>query len=409
MKKIISRSLIILYTNTLSAQSIEVKRIRADIEFLADDRLKGRATSTEEETAAADYLAKQFKQIGLQPKGTDGYIYPFHFRINPNPHDTAASTMVEKDGKNIVGFLDNGAVNTVVIGAHYDHLGLGDDHNSLEVNPEGKIHNGADDNASGTAGVLELARYFSGNNRKEAFNFLFICFSGEELGLIGSKKYCENPTVDLKMVNYMINMDMIGRLNDSTRSLIVYGVGTAPDWVSLITNTSNNFRIKQDSAGVGPSDHTSFYLKDIPVLHFFTGQHSDYHKPSDDINKINYEGEKDVLSYIVKLIEQTESKPKMQFLTTRNPVNTLPKMKITMGIMPDYAWEGKGVHIDGVTDGRPAALAGIKKGDVILEFGDRPINNMMDYMECLAKYEKGSSVPVTIKRGEEVLKLQVQF
>lgn len=407
-----SYSIIFILLASLSVvhgQVIRMDRLQADIEFLANDQMKGRGTSTQEEEMAAQFLAKEFKTIGLESKGTAGYFYPFHFRSNPNPHDTSTVSMIERNGKNVVGYLDNGAEYTIVIGAHYDHLGLGHDHNSLDANPDGKIHNGADDNASGTAGVLELARYFTENKRKEAFNILFICFSGEELGLIGSKKYCENPTIDLKKVNYMINMDMIGRLNDSTRSLIIYGVGTSADWVPLITARKGNFRIKQDSAGVGPSDQTSFYLKDIPVLHFFTGQHNDYHKPSDDVDKINYAGEKDVLEYIAGLIEETETKPKMQFLATRNPSTNTPKMKITMGIMPDYAWEGKGVHIDGVTDGRPAALAGIKKGDVILEFGDRPINNMMDYMECLAKYEKGSLVPVVIKRGEEVIHLQVQF
>jgi hypothetical protein len=399
----------LLFAVAVSAQDISVERIRKDVTYLSADKLKGRGTGSKGEKKAAKYIAKQFKEIGLQPKGTDGFYQTFTFRKNSNPHDTSTANIKERSGKNVVGFLDNGAAYTIVIGAHYDHLGLGHDHNSLEANPDGKIHNGADDNASGTAGVLELARYYAGNNVKEKYNFLFICFSGEELGLIGSKKFCENPTIDLKTVNYMINMDMIGRLNDSTKSLIIYGVGTAPDWVPMISSFRSVFRIKQDSSGIGPSDQTSFYLKDIPVLHFFTGQHSDYHKPTDDAAKVNYAGEKMVLEYIVNIIALTDSKPKLQFLATKSNITATPKMKVTMGIMPDYAWEGKGVHVDGVTDGRPAANAGIKKGDIILQLGDTPVNNMMDYMGCLAKFEKGSTMPVMIKRGEEILTLQVQF
>ncbi|MCU0435902.1 MAG: M20/M25/M40 family metallo-hydrolase [Bacteroidia bacterium] len=399
----------LLFAVAVSAQEISAERIRKDVTYLSADKLKGRGTGSKGEKKAAKYIAREFKEIGLQPKGTDGYYQKFTFRKNPNPHDTATANVKERSGKNVVGFLDNGADYTIVIGAHYDHLGLGHDHNSLDANPDGKIHNGADDNASGTAGVLELARYYAGNKVKEKYNFLFICFSGEELGLIGSKKFCENPTIDLKTVNYMINMDMIGRLNDSTKSLIIYGVGTAPDWVPMINSFRSVFRIKQDSSGIGPSDQTSFYLKDIPVLHFFTGQHSDYHKPGDDADKVNYTGEKMVLEYIVNIIALTDDKPKLQFLATKSNMTSTPKMKVTMGIMPDYAWEGKGVHVDGVTDGRPAANAGIKKGDVILQLGDTPVNNMMDYMACLAKFEKGSVMPVMIKRGEEIITLKVQF
>jgi len=180
----------------------------------------------------------------------------FTFKRTANPHDTAGGKGPEITGYNVLGYLDNKAPYTVIIGAHYDHLGLGHDHNSLDANPEGKIHNGADDNASGTAGVIELARYFTKNKRTEAFNILFMCFSGEELGLLGSKKWCEQPDLNLVDINYMINMDMIGRLNDSTQKLIVYGVGTAPNWVSLLESVKGPLSLKLDSAGIGPSDQT---------------------------------------------------------------------------------------------------------------------------------------------------------
>jgi hypothetical protein len=409
-KSILSLAICVLSgASSIVAQEINTDRIKKDVEFLASDKLKGRGTSTKGEKKAAKYIAKEFEKTGLTPKGTSGYYQSFTFKINTNPHDTTTSNLKERSGKNVVGYLDNGAEYTIVIGAHYDHLGLGHDHNSREANPEGKIHNGADDNASGTAGVLELARYYTSNGRKEAFNFLFICFSGEELGLMGSKRFCETPTIDLAKVNYMINMDMIGRLNDSTKNLVIYGVGTAPDWVPMISGMRTEFQIKQDSAGIGPSDQTSFYLKNIPVLHFFTGQHADYHKPTDDAGLVNYEGEKMVLSYITLIIEKTEKLPKLQFLQTKNPDMGRAKNKVSMGVMPDYTFEGPGLKVDGVTEGKPAAAAGVKTGDIILELGGVKISNMTDYMKQLATFNKGDKTTVKVKRGTEELILDVTF
>ncbi|MDF0679171.1 MAG: M20/M25/M40 family metallo-hydrolase, partial [Nitrosomonas sp.] len=215
-------------------------------------------------------------------------------------------TGTEGTGHNIIGYIDNEASYTVIIGAHYDHLGLGENGNSLDANPQGKIHNGADDNASGTAGLIELARYFQKNKKKEKYNFLFISFSGEELGLFGSKYFTEHPTIDLQKVNYMINLDMVGRLDPATKALAVSGTGTSNVWETELKKITTELKIKTDSAGIGPSDHSSFYLKNIPVLHFFTGAHSDYHKPSDDWQKINYSGEKRVLELIIKLIEDLD-------------------------------------------------------------------------------------------------------
>lgn len=402
-------TLIIACTSVSGIAQINVKHIKKDISYLASDKLKGRGTSSAEEKIAATYIASSFKKSGLVPKGNDSYLYNFVFKKNSNPHDTSLVNIPERKGINVIGFLDNSAVNTIVIGAHYDHLGLGHDHNSLDANPEDKIHNGADDNASGTSGVLELAKYFSENNVKENYNFLFICFSGEELGLLGSKKWCDNPTIDLTKINYMINMDMIGRLNDSTKKLLIYGVGTSPTWVPLLEKTNTYFSIKMDSSGIGPSDQTSFYLKDIPVLHFFTGQHSDYHKPTDDVEKINLAGEKKVLEYIVDLINQTNSLPKLTFAKTASPVSTKSKYKVTLGVMPDYTFEGTGMRIDGVTDNKPAFKAGIKTGDIIIELGGQKINNVQDYMKALSGFNKGDKTIVGVKRGNENLSLALEF
>ena len=408
MKKHIILALIACSANFVIAQ-ISEKQIKKDITYLASDKLKGRGTSSNEEKLAANYIASSFKKNGLTPKGNEEYLYNFVFKKNTNPHDTSLLNIPERKGINVIGFLDNSAENTIVIGAHYDHLGLGHDHNSLDANPEDKIHNGADDNASGTSGVMELANYFSKNNIKENYNFLFICFSGEELGLLGSKKWCDNPTIDLTKINYMINMDMIGRLNDSTKKLLVYGVGTSPTWVPLLDKTNTYFSMKKDSSGIGPSDQTSFYLKDIPVLHFFTGQHSDYHKPSDDVEKININGEKKVLEYIIELINETNSMPKLTFSKTASPVSTKSKYKITLGVMPDYTFEGVGMRIDGVTDNKPAFKAGIKTGDIIIELGGQKINNVKDYMNALSTFKKGDKTIVVVKRGSENLSLPLEF
>jgi len=256
---------------------------------------------------------------------------------------------------------------------------------------------------------LELARYFSQNKVKEKSNFLFICFSGEEMGLFGSKYFTEHPTLDISTVTYMINMDMIGRLPDN-KTISVSGTGTSPVWEPLLKNISTPLTIKTDSSGVGPSDHASFYLKNIPALHFFTGSHSDYHKPSDDSEKINYAGEKEVLELIVAVIEKLEAAPKLTFLTTKQKtMSTQSSFKVTLGVMPSYTSDLPGLLVDGVTDGRPAQKAGIQTGDVIIQIGDLEIKDINDYMGALGKFEKGQTVPVKVKRKAETLTLQVTF
>lgn len=399
-----------LFSQGKLVPSLSEVELKKHIEFLASDDLKGRGTGTQEELTAANYIAKHFKKLKLVPKGNlSSYFYSFSFKKRSSVHDTVGNGPTVQ-GINVLGFLDNSAEYTVVIGAHYDHLGLGHDHNSREKEPEGKIHNGADDNASGVAGVLELARYLKNNKIREKYNFLFACFSGEELGLMGSKRYCEAPTMELSKVNYMINLDMIGRLNDTTKKVMVYGVGTAPDWVPVLDSLKGTLSLSKDSSGIGPSDQTSFYLKDIPVLHFFTGQHADYHKPSDDFDKINYEGEILVLEYVIRTMQRLDGRPKLKFQKTKtNTGGGKTSFKVTMGIMPDYTFEGKGVKIDGVTDGKPAAAAGIQTGDVLIRMGDFPINHMQDYMKALGSFTKGQTIEVIVNRGGKDTKLNVTF
>ncbi|PZR39854.1 MAG: peptidase M28 [Azospira oryzae] len=386
------------------AQKIEADKIKEHIRTLASDEYEGRNTGSEGEKKANAYIEKQFKAIQLLPKGEKGYDQPFAFKSGVH------GTGTEGTAENIIGYIDNGAENTIIIGAHYDHLGLGNDGSSLDANPKGKIHNGADDNASGTAGVIELARYFQKNGKKEKNNFLFICFSGEELGLYGSKYFTEHPTIDLSKVTYMINMDMIGRLPES-KNLSVSGVGTSPSWSTVLDKLSNDqLIVKTDSSGMGPSDHSSFYVKNIPALHFFTGSHNDYHKPSDDWDKINYKGEVEVLNAIVKLVNELDTQPKLAFLTTKNKsMGGSRSFKVTLGVMPSYTSDVEGLLIDGVSDGKPAQKAGLLAGDIVVQIGEHEIKDIQNYMEALGKFEKGQTVPVKVKRKNEVLTYSVTF
>lgn len=313
-------------------------------------------------------------------------------------------------GHNVIGYIDNNAATTVVLGAHYDHLGYGEDGNSMLRTGEKLIHNGADDNASGTAALIELAKKLKISKAKNN-NYLFIAFSGEELGLFGSKYFTENPTIDLKTVNYMINMDMVGRLNDSAKVITVGGFGTSPTWATVISTSPNSFfTVKIDSSGTGPSDHTSFYRKDIPVLFYFTGLHTDYHKPTDDADKINYNGELKIIQQINTLIETLNNKGKLLFTKTRETqTTTSQRFSVSMGIMPDYTYSGTGVRADGVTEGKPAQKAGLKAGDIIIQLGDFNISSLENYMQALGKLKKGDKVQVKFKRGNEVLERTVEF
>ena len=313
-----------------------------------------------------------------------------------------------KFGHNVIGYINNKAANTIILGAHYDHLGYGEDHNSLYSGSTPMIHNGADDNASGTAALIELAKKLKKASYKK-YNYLFVSFSGEELGLFGSKYFTDHAGLDLKTVNYVINMDMVGRLNDSTHGLTIGGYGTSPTWGKIINRKDAYFKINADSSGSGPSDHTSFYKKDIPVLFFFTGSHKDYHKPTDDADKINYEGEYKIIQYIENIIAQTNQMEKLAFTKTREVSMGKSSFKVSMGIMPDYTFTGNGVMVDGVSENRPAIRAGIKTGDVLMQLGDHKLSDVQTYMDALNKFNKGESTKVKLMRGKELMEFMVIF
>ncbi|MES2691677.1 MAG: M28 family peptidase [Bacteroidota bacterium] len=407
MKKILHTLLALSIYLNVNAQHIDEKEIRQHIEYLASDKLGGREPGTEGEKLAVKYIEKQFRSYKLKPLGTDGYKQPFTYKTRSHPHDTIGLGQ-QKTGTNVIAFLDNGAANTIVIGGHFDHLGF-HEHTSSMDKDKTQIHNGADDNASGTAGVLALAKYFAGNGVTEQSNFLFMCYSAEEDGLIGSKYFTNNPTLDLKKMSCMLNMDMIGRLNDSTEKLMIFGVGTSPVYTKVFASVKHNFKLGFDSSGVGPSDQTSFYLKNIPVLHFFTGQHTDYHKSSDDTEKINFKGEVRVLDLIRQLALVLSNEQSIPFTPTKQPETQRVSFKVTLGIMPDYSFEGKGLKVDGVTEGKPAQKAGVLSGDVLMKLGEISISNMQDYMKALGSFKKGEEADLQLMRNNELKTMKVTF
>jgi hypothetical protein len=402
--------IIIFFISIISctSETPNTSRIQEDVSFLADDALEGRQTGTDGEKKAAEYIAKRFEELGIDPKGTKGYYQEFSFLPKTDPHKEVEFTTNQDGtitGRNVIGYIDNQAENTVIIGAHYDHLGYGGE-GSLYRDSIKAVHNGADDNASGTAVMIDLARKLKNKNTNN--NYVFMAFSGEEMGLLGSNYFVKNPTIDTKAVSYMINMDMVGRLKkDST--LAVYGVGTSPMFKQVLTAHNDKFKLIENESGVGPSDHTSFYLADIPVLHFFTGQHEDYHKPGDDSDKLNYAGMEKISSYIFDIITDLNDNGKLAFRKTVNESESTPRFKVGLGVIPDYLYDGKGMRIDGVSEGKPAQKAGLKKGDIVIQLGDSIVTDMMSYMRALSVFEKGDKANVLVDRKGRKVKAEIQF
>ncbi|MBL4642662.1 MAG: M28 family peptidase, partial [Flavobacteriaceae bacterium] len=261
-----------------------------------------------------------------------------------------------------------------------------------------------DDNASGIAVMLNLISKLKEKNTTN--NYLFMAFSGEEMGLLGSNYFVKNPTIDTKAVSYMINMDMVGRLKDS--ALAVYGTGTSPTFKQTLKSQNENFKLIQKESGVGPSDHTSFYLADIPVLHFFTGQHSDYHKPSDDVETLNYDGMELVSNYIFNIISDLNDNGKLAFRKTKSEEAQI-RFKVGLGVIPDYMFDGKGMRIDGISEDKPAQKAGLQKGDIVIVLGEKEVTDMTSYMKALAVFKKGDKTTVVINREGKKVTAEIQF
>ena len=373
-----------------------------EVTYLASDKLEGRATGTKSEKLAAKYIIEKFKKYNLQSKGEDGFLQYFDAKIKENPHSQKIKKKIT--GMNVVGYLDNKQKETIIIGAHYDHVGYGS-FGSL-YDGEKQVHNGADDNASGVSLLINLA---SSLQEIKDYNYLFIAFSGEEHGLFGSSYYAKNPTIDIKKVRFMINFDMVGRLNKE-RTLAVNGIGTSSKWKYLLDNSNKyNFKLKTSESGIGPSDHTSFYLQDIPSIHFFTGQHEDYHKPTDDVEKINFEGMYLIHEYVKDIILRSTKIKDFDFKETKSDSTVAPKFTVTLGVMPDYLYDGVGMRIDGISKGKTAEKYGILKGDIVLQMNEHKVPDMMGYMKALSKFKKGDAAVLKLDRNGKTIKKDIIF
>lgn len=301
----------------------------------------------------------------------------------------------------------------LIIGGHYDHLGMGS--SSSRAGDTVAVHHGADDNASGVAGFIEIAEKFALTDNGNRRSIIFAGFSGEESGLLGSKYFTENPLVDLSKVNAMINLDMVGRLSDSG-SLQVGGIGTSPILKEMIVSLvdTNSIRLSLSEEGSGPSDHSAFYGKDIPVLFFTTGAHLDYHTPSDTWEKLNYPGMASVSDIVFNVAEKLANDESRLAFTEAGPkqeaVRTMRRQGVTLGIMPDFAGNIKnGLRADLVTPGKPAAIGGMKKGDIITAINGKTINNIQDYMYRMGQLKHGETISIEILRNgkKEVLLIQL--
>jgi hypothetical protein len=339
---------------------------------------------------------------------------PFSFELkNSSLKISTEVKEVEAVSWNVGGYLEGNDPELknewVIIGAHFDHLGMGGE-GSLYRGEEPQIHNGADDNASGTTGVLELAEKFASVKDQLKRSIAFFTFSGEELGLLGSNYLVNNLPFPAEDAITMINMDMIGRLKDS--SLIVYGTGTSSSWKDILNKYNDyGFKLTFNDEGFGPSDHSSFYGKKIPVLFFFTGTHEDYHKPSDDTEKINLAGEKNILDYVYDIamdIDNTPERPDY-LLVEKKQTGQMFARKVYVGTVPDFASNVDGYKISGVSEGSPAQLAGLQGGDIIISFGGKKISNIYDFTYALGDFVPGDVVDVIVKRGKEQITFQVKL
>ena len=303
----------------------------------------------------------------------------------------------------------------IVIGAHYDHLGFGGAHSGSRRPDTLAIHNGADDNASGVAAILEIIEKLKEEQTKLKRSVLFLSFGAEEMGLLGSKYFVNNPSVDLGKIKLMFNLDMVGRLDSTTKTITVGGTGTAVGLSDLVQRLAEgeDLNVKLSSEGYGPSDHTSFYVENIPVLFFFTGVHEDYHTPEDDVEKINLSGEKLVAEFVHDLIIEAANVPESLVYQEAGPKEQPSgrrRFKVTLGIMPDYASEGgEGLRVDGVLNNKPAKRSGMEKGDVIVAMDGKPVKNIYDYMYRLEECKPGQRVNVDVLRNGKKITLVVEL
>jgi Zn-dependent M28 family amino/carboxypeptidase len=389
-------------TTGAAAQTGSARRVNADIGYLAADAREGRGVGTAGLDAAAEYIAREFARIGLSQPWDHGYFQAF--TIDSTAPAAAHSDIGGAAVKNVVGMLPGRgplAGEVVVLGAHYDHLGRGGaGMGSLDPDSVGVIHNGADDNASGTAALLEAARLLRGRLQGDRRTVVFVAFTAEESGLIGSGWYVQHALQPADSTVAMINFDMVGRLRDNR--LLALGAETAPEFPALLDSINARYGLDLQASGDGwgRSDHASFYAAHIPVIHFFTDLHAQYHRVSDDPDLINSAGIARVASFAADLTIALATRPgRPTYVSIPRPVIASGN-RASLGTIPDMGSSPGGVRLSGVREGTPAAEAGIQAGDIIIRIGEHAIANLNDMQNALTSYKPGDVVTVVVRRGE---------
>ena len=393
------------------ASSARARRILADDRYLASDALEGRFPGTPGNDSAAAYIARTLRRIGLRPGG-DGGTFLQHWTVG----STSATREAHAAGAtvvNVVGILPGRdrrlAGEDIVVGAHFDHLGRG-----AFGDPNGdtthQIHNGADDNASGTAAVLEIARRLAAARPRPARDVVFVFFNAEEEGALGSAWYADHPAIPMDSTLAMVNLDMVGRMKD--HRLLALGVRSAAEWPALLdsANATVHLDLHPSGDGWGPSDQSSFFAKKRPVIHFFTDVHEDYHRPTDDWQAINADGIDQVATLATDLVRRLANRPgPLTFIDAPPPAPPVASTgaRPVLGTIPDMASEPGGVLLQGVRAGSPAEVAGIRAGDVLVGMGTHPIANLQDFQNALMSYHAGDTVEVRVRRGTDVLPIRV--
>jgi aminopeptidase YwaD len=344
---------------------------------------------------------------------------PYSFDINAKLMATIQVSLVQAMAQNVIGILPGTDPvlkdEYIVVGAHYDHLGMGG-HGSGSRNPDTvAVHNGADDNASGTAGLIAIAAALKDAGVKLKRSVIFVAFSGEEMGLLGSKYYTKHSPVELAKTKAMINLDMVGRLVPDSGSVVISGTGTSAEAEEILNTIGKNrpFQLKYSPEGFGASDHSSFYVENIPVFFFTTGAHGDYHTPLDDADLINYEGERDVLAMVYDVLVDIANREKNLTFKEAGPKSASrmgQRFKVTLGILPDFTSSGnEGLRIDGLTKDKPASRAGLLKGDVITAINGKPVKNIYEYMDRLKTLQAGQTCNVDITRNGKTIVVLIQL
>ncbi len=363
-------------------------------------------------------VEKLFSILGLDLKDTENKITahsPNSFAMyEVRVHQQTELQRLRSNTYNVIGLIEAAdkkpETKTIIIGAHYDHLGHGGV-SSLAKTKKGQtqIHNGADDNASGTAGLIEIAEYFASNKDSLNFNLVFIAFSGEELGLLGSSYYIKNPKVPLEQTTAMINMDMIGRLRHD--NLVILGTGSSPQWHDLLksANADVGLKLKNNDTGFAPSDQSVFYARKTPVLQFFTGVHSEYHTPEDDWQKINADGQVKILNVITNLVWNINNNNlQISYSSVKGDSADRPtRFNVYLGTIPDYSDESEGMKLMGVKENGPAEKAGIKGGDIIIKLGSKSIKNIYDYVYALSEMKANVPTEIVVLRGGKKISLNI--